>query len=298
MDKEKFNNVIKEILEKNLDKDTKVILQKVRKNNNVILDGLIIQVPGSNISPTIYMDVFYEMYQDGMSINEIAVRILAAYYGGRPKKEINMEYFKDFEKVKHRIVYRLINAKQNKELLEEIPHILFMDLAICFYYAFWDANLGDGMIMIHNKHIEYWNTNHQELMKLAGENTPRLFPAEFCTLKAMVEDLYGGELREKLSSPCLFYILTNKTRCQGAASMLYSGELDKIANRLDGNFYIIPSSIHEVIIFKDKGDEDEKTLHELIREVNETQLDEEEVLSDYPYYYDRTERKLICLNNF
>ena len=136
MDKKTFNEKIKEIIEQNLTSEAKVHLQQVRKNNSVLLDGIIIQMPDSNVSPTIYLETFYEMYQRGMELESIAAKILAVYYKGRPGKKLNLEFFKEFEKVKERIVYRLINAEKNKELLKEIPHVLLEDLAICFYYAF------------------------------------------------------------------------------------------------------------------------------------------------------------------
>lgn len=298
MDRNQFNLRIKEILERNLQPNSKVLLQKVRKNNGVLLDSVIIQVPNCNISPTIYTDYFYEMYLQGMDIEEVAVRILAAYYKGRPKRELNLDFFKDFNKVKARIVYRVINADENKELLEDMPHILFMDLAICFYYAFWDEQLGNGMISIHNKHMEWWNTSNKELMSLACKNTPVLFPAEFDTLKRVVESIYGEELEEFHAEVCPLYVLTNEQKTQGAVCLLYEGMLERLADTLGGSFYVLPSSIHEVILFKESGDEDVEALHKLIKEVNEKQLSEEERLSDYPYYYDEKVKKLICLKDF
>ena len=298
MDKNTFNLEIKEILEHNFQSEGKIILQKVRKNNGVLLDSLIIQMPDSNISPTIYLDVFYEMYKNGMDIEEIAVRILAAYYNGRPKKELNLEFFKDFEQVKSRIVYRIVNAKQNKELLEEIPHVLWMDLAICFYYAFYDEQLGNGMITIYNKHMEWWNTSTKELMILAKKNTPELMKARWDSLTKVVESIYGEELEELHGRECPLYVLTNEQKNQGAACILYEGVPDQLAQFLGGSFYMIPSSIHEVILFKENGNEDTMALHRLIKEVNETHLSEEEILSDYPYYYDQDRKKLICINKF
>lgn len=298
MDKNTFNLEIKEILERNFQSEGKIILQKVRKNNGVLLDSLIIQMPDSNISPTIYLDVFYEMYKNGMDIEEIAVRILAAYYNGRPKKGLNLEFFKDFEQVKSRIVYRIVNAKQNQELLEEIPHVLWMDLAICFYYAFYDEQLGNGMITIYNKHMEWWNTSTKELMVLAKKNTPELMKARWDSLTKVVESIYGEELEELHGRECPLYVLTNEQKNQGAACILYEGVPDQLAKFLGGSFYMIPSSIHEVILFKENGNEDAMALHRLIKEVNETHLSEEEILSDYPYYYDQDRKKLICINNF
>ncbi len=259
------------------------------------MDSIIIQAPDSNISPTIYLDVFYDMYQKGMDVEEAAIRILTAYYKGKPKKELNMDFFKDFEKTKDRIVFRIINAQQNKELLKEIPHIPFMDLAICFYYAFQDEQLGDGIITVCNKHMEWWKTNNQELMTLACKNTPELFPAEYKSLKMVISDLYGEDFRDTRVEACQLYVLTNTQKSLGAVCMLYEGELEKIANNLGGSFYILPSSIHEVIILKDSGQEDARALHKMIKEVNERHLEVEEVLSDYPYYYDREKKKLSCL---
>ena len=278
-------------LEKRLGEDAHVKLQKVRKNNNVMYNGFIIQRKDSNISPTIYMDTFYEMYERGERIERIVERILQVYQNGTAKKPIDMSFFMNFAEVKDRIVYRIINVKRNKELLEEVPHILYLDLAICIYYAFYNEELGEGMIMIQNSHMDMWRTTHQELMKLATENTPKLFPPVFITLDTIIQNMHEKKEEEWLAASG-FYILTNRQKCQGAASVLYPEILEHIAEKLDGNFYVIPSSIHEVILFKDQGREDWRYLQEMIAEANSTQLLEEDILSDYPYYYNQKDKKL------
>ncbi len=298
MEKSKFNQEIKELIQKNITTDAKVHLQRVRKNNNVYLDSIVIQMPDTNISPTIYLDAFYEMYMRGMDLEEVASRVLAAYYQGRPAKALSVDFFKDFEKVKGRIVYRLINAEKNKELLEEIPHVLLQDLAICFYYAFHDEQLGDGSITINNKHVEWWKTSHQELMRLAGENTPRLFPVEYKSLKTVIDE-FGREIPHTLSEEIFhLYVVTNKQKTMGAACILYEGELEKISEWIGGNFYILPSSVHEVIVLADHDGETPESLHQMIKEVNDIHLLQEEVLSDYPYYYNKATKTLTCLNQF
>lgn len=298
MEKKIFNEKIKEMIEQNITAEAKVLLQQVRKNNNVLLDGIIIQMPDSNVSPTIYLESFYELYKQGVELENIVAEILAVYYKGRPGKTLNLDFFKDFEKVKERIVYRLINAEKNRELLKEIPHVLLEDLAICFYYAFYDEQLGEGSITIHNKHMEWWGTNHQELMRLAVENTPKLFGVEHKNLKEVMAQ-YCEELPEYImQEDCDYYVLTNKQKTNGAACMLYEGVLEEMSEVLGGSFFIIPSSVHEIIMLKDTGKERAEDLHLMIKEVNEKHLLVEEVLSDYPYYYDQVQKKLSCLNNF
>ena len=291
MNKKQFVTSITKILKERVEEGTLVKLQEVRKNNNIVLQGLLIQKPESNISPTVYLEPFYEKYKEGSDLEEIADAIFETYERGAVKSNIDMEFFRNFEQVKERIVYRLIHAEKNKELLEDIPHILYLDLAICFYYAFHDEELGEGMILVHNVHMEMWNTNHQELMKLAQENTPELFKPMFVTLDAVMRNMFVME--EDLDEDGYMYVLTNRQKNQGAACILYPDMLEQIAQRLKGSYYVIPSSIHEVIILQDTGCEDLSVLQEIIKEANKSQVMVEDVLSDHPYYYDKKEKKLI-----
>ncbi len=284
-----FLNQIREELEKRIGTDVKIKMQEVRKNNNVIYYGLIMQKAEHNIAPTLYLNHFYEMYQQGAGMEEILQRILEAYEGGEVKESIDMDFFCRFDEVKERIAYRLINAERNKELLEQIPHILFLDLAICFYYAFSHERLGEGMILIHNSHMDMWGADTKALKHLAEENTKRLFPPTMVSMKMLFT-----ELLEEEGAPEL-YVLTNEKKCQGAAAMLYPNILEEMADKLGGNFYILPSSIHEVILLKERGDERAKDLRSMILEANSTQVATEEVLSDYPYYYDAKEKKVTVL---
>ena len=181
-------------------------------------------------------------------------------------------------------------------MLQDIPHLPFWDLAICFSYAFWSEELGDGMILIHNNHMENWNVNYRQLMQLAEVNTPRLFPATFYgineVLKQMHVDIDLSECKEEQ-----LFVLTNRQKIYGASAILYPQTLNYVAEQLKSDFYILPSSIHEVLILgKERFQElqkEGKILHEMIREINYVQLSPEEVLSDYPYFYDRSEHKLM-----
>ncbi|MDE5746320.1 MAG: hypothetical protein K2I21_01940, partial [Acetatifactor sp.] len=99
--------------------DASVQLQEVRKNNNVMLHGMTILRKGQNVSPTIYLDSFYEMLEEGMDLEHIVKRILEVYVSGLPKGNVDMEFFKDFQKVRDRIVYRLVNREKNRDLLTD-----------------------------------------------------------------------------------------------------------------------------------------------------------------------------------
>lgn len=274
-----------------------VYVQEVRKNNNVLMHGLTILRKGGNVSPTIYLDSFYEMLKEGVDMEEIVSKILTVYVRGLPRGRVDMEFFRDFEKVKDRIVYRLVNREKNRELLEEIPHVDFLDLAICFYYSYEHPELGDGMILIRNTHMAMWGTSHRELMHLAERNTPRLLPSQLSSmensLRGILDEEQLAELREMQQETGKYlYVLSNTRHIQGAAVILYPGILAEAARHLGGSFYILPSSIHEVILLPDDGRSSGKELHEMIAEINRSQLQEEEVLSDYAYRYEAAAGKV------
>ncbi len=264
----------------------RVEIKEVRKNNGILLHGLVILSETKNVVPTIYLEIFMAAYEDGVPFSKIIDKILDVYQEEMPKGDVSMEFFKEFDKVSDRICYRLIRRKGNEALLEEIPHVEFMDLAICFFYAYQGGALGDGSIPIYNSHLEMWKVGTKELMTLAGVNTPRIYPAELRSMTDILKEtaqiqVIGGPVPESNLD-----ILTNDRRAQGAACILYPGMLERIATVKKRSFYIIPSSVHEVLILRDTGRENVEEIKKTIREVNSRFVAKEEILSDNLYYYD------------
>lgn len=281
-----------------------VKLQEVQKNNGVFLTGLVILKERQNVSPTIYLQAFWEAYEEGVTFAEVIYRILQIYNEDTPKRNVDMAFFREFDRVKDRICYRLIHAKKNESLLEKIPYIPFLDLAICFYYAYEGKPLGNGSILIYNTHMEMWKTNLSELLYYAQNNTPRLFPWECNSMELVVHNLMEEQVASKelrmleeeeqrqLFQDLPMYIVSNSQKLHGAACMIYQDVFAKLAENFGTNFYILPSSIHEVILLADSGTENPSRLREMIQEVNKTQVEPEEVLSDNLYYFDRIENKI------
>ena len=213
-----------------------------------------------------------------------------------------MDFFRHFKGVSERICYRLIRQKENEELLKDIPYIPFLDLAICFFYAYRGEALGEGAILIHNSHMELWDTTVKELLELAQKNTPVLFPwkcnsMEQVLREMMTEEEYLAEMPDAEEGGGFLtenplWVLSNEQRAQGASCILYPGLLKQLAEKEKKSFYILPSSIHEVILLTDQGMETHQQLKDMIAEVNRTQVAPEEVLSDSLYYYDLLKEKI------
>lgn len=269
-------------------------LQEVTKNNGVILQGLVILAENRNVSPTIYLNSFLNAYESGMPLAEIVRRILQIYREDSPREDVDMSFFREYGRVKDRICYKLLNREKNRVLLERAPHIDFLDLSICFYYAYNGSVLGTGSILIHNNHMDMWACTTTDLLKAAQENTPRIFPWEIRSMEELLMELAGAELGEGLppGQDLPMYVLSNSQRVQGAACILYPGLLDHLAKEMKSSFYILPSSVHETILLRDGGIEDTEALRNMVAEVNATQVEPEELLSDNLYYYDRLEERI------
>jgi hypothetical protein len=292
MEMHTFAQKVRDALGKELGEAYSVELKEVKKNNGVILQGLMIQGREGNVVPTIYLETFYAAYEDGIPFSEVLRRIYEIYSEEMPRGKVDMEFFKSFCKVRDRICYRLIRRKGNEALLAEIPHVEFLDLAICFYYAYSSGTLGEGSILVYHSHMSMWGVKTQDLMRLAEENTPRLFPARLTPLSEVLNEIADVCGESEPSQEIPLTVLTNERRIHGASCILYPDTLKRLGEKSGKGIYIIPSSIHEVLLLERSGGESPAELKKMIYEVNRTHLAPEEVLSDNLYLYDPVEKKV------
>lgn len=283
----------------------RIELKEVKKNNGVLMRGLMVFSDSVNIVPTIYLESFWDAYEDGISFAAVVRRIVKLYREEVPEKDIDMDFFRYFDRVKDRICYRLVRRGGNEELLKECPHVEFLDLAICFFYAYDGARIGEGSILIKNAHALRWGVKTGDLMRCAETNTARLFRWESFSMEELLCEREGSEPDGgtdqraepgKSDGAIPMRVLTNEKRIHGAVSMIYRGVLEKLAEEAEKSFYILPSSIHEVILLADTGREEADGLKRMIREVNASHVAPEEVLSDNLYYYDFREKRVKIID--
>ena len=229
-----------------------------------------------------------------MSLRESASRICEVYEKRCRGIPFSLEYFLDFEKMKERIFCKLINWELNKELLNEVPNIPCLDLAVVFVCAVENEEFGNGSILVREEHRKLWRVSKELLYEYARENTFRLRPFELKSMEELIEDMVEPE-EKKLLKEIPMYVLSNQKRVFGAAGLLYDRVLSDAGVRLEDDFYVLPSSVHEVILVPDHVAGSEKELRTMVHEVNHTQVEPEEILSESVYHYDRKKHSLsIC----
>ena len=274
-----------------------VLLHRIPKNNGIILDAITVMGNGQNAAPSIYLKDFYLRYRQGSSVRELAEEILEFSRLNHIRGRIPEKFFLDFSLVRKRICFKLIHYKKNAGLLRSVPHRRVLDLAMVFYYSMEPNVLEHASVLIRNTDVERWHTTGKEIEDLAMENTPRLMEWRFSTLSELLQEFMDGDKREDEIDPfridpdevqsAPMYVLTNREKYFGAACMLYPDLLKQISDKLNDNLYILPSSIHECIIMPASGEYSQKSLSEMVTEINEVLVDETEVLSDNVYYFDR-----------
>ncbi len=263
-------------------------LHTVIKNNDTRLTGLTITETGRNIAPTIYLDHYYEKYCEGTDLNQIVDEIVHTYLECRPTKDFDMTFFTDFKKVRDRIVYKLVNRERNRELLQDVPYVPFLDLAVVFCYLLRDTSSGSATVLIRQKHMELWQVTTEDLFHLAKENSPRLLSYELEDMNALMKKICGEDTMESGQ----MFVLSNRQRLFGASCILDESLMERIAKDQHSGFYVLPSSIHEVILLPRPEPDTSEALSRMVQEINATHLSSEEVLSDHVYYYDFEQKKL------
>lgn len=295
--KEEFILEVRNSAAQQLGAEYEVKIQTVRKNNNIQMQGLTVVKKGKNISPTVYLDSYYEAYKNGMCMREILETILQIIREETSRAGVDVNFLSDYESVRDRICFRLINEEKNRDILSEIPYLPFLDLAVCFFYPYEHREIGSGSILVRNDFLDRWGVSVQEIWRAAHSNTPRIFRPECCSMKEMISGIQEEKTQElpepgQTEGDNFLFVLSNRQRIFGSSVLLYDGWPKKIARCFGKNYYILPSSIHEVILLPDSGQEDPEDLRCLIREVNRTQVEGQEVLSDSLYYYDCGEKNI------
>ena len=278
--------------------DASVSIQVVNKNNGKQLHGIIIRTPDNPVCPTIYLDQFYESYKEqGMDIEVVLERIAQIEVEHmNPSESFSniVEKFQDVNFVKENVVLTVVNAEKNAQMLLDTPHKMVEDLAIIYkLYLGRDAD-GIGTITVKDAHLKEWGLTVDELHECAMENSKRLLPVMVMDMGNMLGGMLGemGEnMMPEIEEDKMMYIISNEQMVNGAASIIYSDALEKLADKLGTDLYVLPSSIHETIAISTNYGSPEE-LAQMVKEVNATQVAMEEQLSDHVYKYDAKTKTL------
>jgi hypothetical protein len=316
----KFLQYVQRKAEEEFPFPNKVVVHPILKNNNTRMDALTITHEGDKMSPVIYLAQYYNQYRSGKELSSIMDEIL---HISKSKKSSHMDYLPDvtnYYEIDGKISYKLINQKMNGELLKDIPHTVIADLATIYVLILkYDAE-GVASVIITDSLMKEWDVSLDALNSKADINTPILFPYTIKGMNEIMRDIIGNDLAgytgEKASDnepnnyeddlvklvnadqEEMMYVLSNSNGINGASALLYPNVLHDFAVKMHSEkLYILPSSVHETIILPGRGSFDKKALKCMVEDVNQTQVPQDEILSNEVYVYSLVSDKIEIMGD-
>lgn len=275
------------------------------KNNGVELHGIRIQEKGESIAPILYLEGYYER---GYTEQECATALVEQYNKIKENEiPFDVNSLSDFDTMRERICYKIINKDANKKMLEDTPYDELADDLVCVYYI----DLGNhATITIHNGMLDLWGIREDELYELADRNTQRIYSnVEFKTINEVMVDMMSenGALQEmkiqfgfpdmkddefkkmlveimNQECPVPLYVLRAVDNTFGASVLMYDNMLFGVHGILGTDFVVLPSSTHEVLVMPWENDLSVSELRSIVKQVNEQEVSQEEQLSDNVYF--------------
>lgn len=302
-----FLEVVKEQMKEHLPEKFQkgeVVINKVPKVNQT-LDGLSVLLgEDSNICPNLYVQDIYERYLEtgdleGTLKESAELYVDLAERAGVDKVDLN------FDKLKDHVIFTLVNTEQNKELLEKVPNKPFQDLSIIFRWVVSVGNEQMSSAVVNESMMKQAGMNIDELMEAAMENTKRILPVSIYNMEDMLMGLVSDEpemdfFRSMAATERppkeTMWIISNSMGMNGASAILYEDKLHELAEKLETDLYLLPSSVHECIaISVDMGTPEE--LAEMVQSVNMNEVELKDRLSNNVYHYDKDLRELTMATN-
>lgn len=288
---EEFVNQIQEQIRFHLPEefaDAEITVNQVIKNNDCALDALTIRTGKSNTAPAVYLNPFYQHLQNGSTIDSVLEMISDTYQATRDiGYDADESFFTAYDNVRDKVVCKLINAETNRKFLQDKPYTSVEDLAVIYQILLPVNTEGNATVTITNALMDHYGITVAQLHDQAMRNMDILQPHCFMSMKQALTGMPDLPEEADLTMPDIpMFVLTNNTKVNGAAAILNDSTRQIIAGQVGGDFCILPSSTHEVLIIPKDETADLKEFEKMVQSVNREMVAEEEFLSDHVYEYD------------
>lgn len=277
-----------------------ISINEVTKSNDRMLTGLTILLPGEQAAPTIYLEALAEQVERGMPLDTAMKQIAQIQLENYSRVPLNISMLENYEAVRPMLAVQMCDPETNQEYLKGKPYTSCGELAAYYRIQVAADEEGTASVAVTESMMQMWGITkeqlHKDAMQAAHARSPVcLYDMEEVMAESIFsvkpENLFNRE--EPLDIGFVpIYILTNQDKLNGASVSAQEGVLEKVAELLGTNYYVLPSSIHELLILPDNGSMQLSELEAMVREVNATQVAPEDRLSDKVQYYDR-ETKLL-----
>ncbi len=289
MDYERFKEGFQDALKAELavrGADVELTARRVDKMNESY-DAITVRPTDSSIGVNISVEKAFAAYENGTPIPEIAEHFADAVEKGfRESPQVDLESISDYEQMKSKLSMEVVSAEKNAELLESVPHERMEDMAVVYRFVLDQTDSGNGTILVTNQLLDQYGITKELLCADAMENAPEIRPSEIRGMSEVMSELAPGMIPEVAPEDEQMFVATVPNKIHGAGVIAYPNFMEDAAQKMGGDFFVLPSSIHEVLLVKDNGQVAAKELENMVKEVNATQVEPADQLTDHVYHYD------------
>lgn len=284
-------------------KDMESQIDRMPKINAGYQDAVRLQRKGNIGLARMSLEPYFDAYKRGVPINEIMEHIAdRAVIYLEPEDKGFIGKMKNFENVRDLLSPILLNTRSNYQILQDMPHMRIEDLSVICQIELPEQDGGWSMKVRH-EHLRQWGIGKEQLFKQLLENMQKpgvyiLQEVKDC-IKDILEErdsqvnlLDAIDSCEKSPEGGEIYALSNAKRTYGAAAMICPSVMEKINQLFPDGYYILPSSLHECLIVPKPCVISLERLRDMVREINVTELQNNEILSDNVYEYDRESKRI------
>lgn len=286
-----FNEFQNQILQEAKERmwGVQVEIRPVEKLQGESYTGLSIQPNDSPVAATLNLDAVYnQMVDQGKTFQEVADDLISHAVDvivDMPKIDVND--LTNYDQMKNTLVVQVIPTDRNADMLADIPHKNIEDMSLVYRMQIDQNETGTSSVLITNAMLENYGVTldqlHQDAMDAAVINNP----ATFRSMQEVLSDLMGmpADLMPPMDSPQM-YVASVESSLNGAGVIAYPDFMNQVAEQVGGDFFVLPSSVHEVLVIPDDGSMNRHDLELMVREVNASEVLPKDQLSDNVYHYD------------
>lgn len=247
--------------------------------------GIAWKIPGE-IAPVFNTSKLYKNYTDRDDITAIAIEALKVFKEFYSRMNGDGDCDADYSKDREHLVLAVKQMTEQEKA--RIPHRDFHDLSV---YCRVHVSNPSYFMIVTNSLLKKYGITEEQLFDDVMKIEPKVNPM---TLKGVLQTLdenSGKDIVVHRKKESLF-VLRNETVTFGAGALFYPGVIDQLYDKF-GSFYLLPSSVHEVLITPVNKFDPEMVSHliTIVRNVNQTQVEKQDFLSNSVYFFDGNTRE-------
>ena len=271
--------------------DVRIGIRDVEKLQGESYRGLSFRSGDSPIEANLNLTGAFQAYEAGRPFEDILKEVEAQLMKIVDRTpQFNIEEMSDYESMKSKLMMEVIPQKGNEDRLENIPHQKVEDLALIYRLDMGDSIGGKMTSVITNQQLEAFGITAEQLHQDVLENAPVTHPASLRSMQEVMAEMMGMEPEETMSGEPTMLVATVEGSFMGASVIQYPGFMEQASEKIGGDFFVLPSSIHEVLLIPDEGKTDFHELASMVQSINESQVAPAERLSDNVYHYDKADK--------